>query len=119
MSKKIIAAVAITSILVPFAALAQQPNVPTLPSPGSWTEVKGIIDRIFSWLFAILLVVVAILVVYAGFNFITAAGDTDKINKARSTVTFAAVGLAVALLAKAIPAIVELIITGGRISPRP
>jgi len=62
---------------------------------------------ITDWIFTILIAFVMILVVIGAFRILTSAGDPEKVRKGRNYILYAAIGLAVALLAKAIPALVQ------------
>jgi len=59
------------------------------------------------WAFTIFMVVAVIMVLMGAFTILTAGEKIDQVNKGRDYLMFAAIGLAVALLAKAIPAIVR------------
>lgn len=71
--------------------------------------------NIFGWMFYGLIVLSLIMIVVAGFNYVTAGDNSEKVSKATKMIVFAAIGLAVALLAKAIPSIVANFLgaTGG------
>ena len=64
---------------------------------------------ITDWLFYILTLVVVLMVIYGGFVILTASGDPEKAGKGRAILTYAIIGLAVALLAKIIPSVVQFI----------
>lgn len=73
------------------------------------TTVKGLVDlmcNIFGWMFYGLIALSVIMVVIAGFNYVTAGDNAEKVSKANKMILYAAVGIAVALLAKGIPLIV-------------
>ena len=58
------------------------------------------LNSIVNWLFTILLIVAVIFILIAAFNFITAAGDPEKVKTARQFVIYALIGVVVALLAR-------------------
>ena len=62
------------------------------------------------WIFLFLVVLVLALVLIGAFNILTAAGDPGKIEKGRNYIMWAAIGLAVALLTRAVPAIVKFLV---------
>ena len=70
----------------------------------------GTLNLIIKWLFIIIMLVVTIMIMYGGFLFVTAAGDPDRAGKGKKVLTYAAVGLAVALLARVIPSLLRFII---------
>jgi hypothetical protein len=127
--KKKLASLALISLLVtpllPAIALAQpvdQCNVThdvgipgcTLGSCNFQTNpqcgiccVMNAIFTITDWIFYILVAVVALLVIWGGFTIATAGGAPDKVNAGRNFIMFAMLGFAIALLARAIPAVVR------------
>jgi len=66
-----------------------------LPEVGLIVTIERIAGMIFTLLIAISLIVLA----YAGFLFVTAGGDAEKVGEARKTITYAILGLIVAGLA--------------------
>jgi hypothetical protein len=58
------------------------------------------------WAFAFLVVIAILFILWAAFNYLTAQGDPEKVGKANQALLFSAVAIAVAILAKAIPALV-------------
>jgi hypothetical protein len=75
-----------------------------------------LIDTIYTvtdWIFAGVVALVVIFVLIGAFNLLTAAGNPEKVTSGRNYIIYAAVGMFVALLAKAIPAIVKAILRLG------
>ena len=68
------------------------------------------IYKITDWLFIILILFVTIMIIYGGFTIVTASGDPEKAGKGKQILTYAIIGLAIALLAKVIPSIVRFVI---------
>jgi len=64
--------------------------------------IYGITDLIF----VVLVAISGIMILLGAFNLLFAAGESEKINKGRNYIIYAAVGLAVGFLARAIPALV-------------
>ena len=58
------------------------------------------------WVFYILTTIVVIMIIAGGFIYLTAAGDPEKAGKGKSFIVYALIGLAIALFARVIPAIV-------------
>ena len=99
MFKKTLIAVAATSLVVlPLLVFAQA--IPTAPT--NLSSVGGIIrllNIIVGWFQRIVFIVAIIMILYAGFLFLTAAGNEEKVASARSTLLWGLVGIAVALVA--------------------
>ena len=70
--------------------------------------VLNTVYNVTDWIFIFLVVIVAVFVLIGAFNFITSAGDPEKTKSGRNYILYAAVGLAVAFLAKAVPGLVRL-----------
>jgi uncharacterized YccA/Bax inhibitor family protein len=73
------------------------------------TTTQGLIDlgcTIFDWMFYALIVFAIIMVVLAAFNYVTAGDNAEKVSKATKMIIYAAIGIAVALLAMGIPLLV-------------
>ncbi|MDD5738908.1 MAG: pilin [Candidatus Pacebacteria bacterium] len=70
----------------------------------------NIIYNITNWVFFIMTLVAVLMIVYGGFVYITAAGDPAKAGSGKSILTFAIIGLAIALIAKLIPSLVRFIL---------
>jgi hypothetical protein len=69
----------------------------------------GTIHYITNWVFYIIMIVVMIMVLYGAFTFLTSSGDPSKTGKATNVITFAVIGMIIALLARAIPQAVKYI----------
>ena len=70
-------------------------------------EVQSTISNITSYLVTISIGVALLMYVVAGFLYMSAAGDTNKLGMAKSIITFTTIGLIIILLAEAIVNIVE------------
>ena len=114
------ASVALT--LSPVLAFAQtQPPQNGLPDPDidSPQKVIDLICTVASWFFAILVVVAIIFILAAAFNYLTARGDAEKVGAANQSLIYAAVAVAVAVLARAIPLVVSNFLGAGTIQSCP
>jgi len=71
------------------------------------------VDAIYTatdWIFVIIMVVVGLLILWGALEIVTAAGAPEKVAAGRSKILYALIGLVVALLARAIPAVVEALL---------
>lgn len=93
----------------PFLTMAATPTGTTSP-PSKWTNVQQIIDflnEILDVLFTIFLIVAVIMLVLAAFNYLTAGGDEEKVDKAKNMVKYAVIAIIIALLAASIPTVLD------------
>lgn len=103
MNKKLLANIAATTVIAaaPLAAFAA-----VLPT--SCDELLVFIsDTVAKTLAAFIGAISIVILLVAAFQFLTAGGDAEKVKTARTTITWAVVGLAVALLSFNIRGIVE------------
>ena len=63
-----------------------------------------------NWVFYIMTLIAVLFVVLGGFTVLTAAGDPEKATKGKGMLTYAVIGLAIALLAKLVPSVVRFIL---------
>ncbi|HVM76808.1 MAG TPA: pilin [Candidatus Paceibacterota bacterium] len=96
-----------TSIAFSMMANAQTKN-PTPPNPvNDQSQLQTVLCNIIAWFFWIVIIVSVLMILYAAFTYATAGSNTEKTSQARRTITFAAIGIAVALLAYGFPSIVS------------
>ena len=110
--KKIIAAAAPAFVALGVAALVfAQTGLQTAPQgPNTIGGLLTIISNGINLLFTILIVISVIFIILAAFQFVTAGGDPNGVLMARQKLIWAAVGIIVATLARAIPTVVNNII---------
>lgn len=100
---------AISSIAAPIAALAVQTGPGEAPPPLQnlqFTQITGVLCTLAAWIFTILVVAAIIFVLIAAFNYLTAGGSEDKIKAANQRLIYAAVAVAVGIVARAFPFVV-------------
>ena len=68
------------------------------------------INTATNWIFYIMTLLAVLMIVFGGFTYIAAAGDPTKAGKGKTILTFAIIGLAIALIAKMIPTLVRFIL---------
>ncbi|OHA64092.1 MAG: hypothetical protein A2842_02190 [Candidatus Wildermuthbacteria bacterium RIFCSPHIGHO2_01_FULL_48_25] len=85
-------------------------NKITLCNPLSADSFTDIINNIMNFLFGVAIVFTPIMVVFAGFMFLTAGGNPAQFTKARSLLLWTAVGFGVILLAKGLTTVLRQII---------
>jgi magnesium-transporting ATPase (P-type) len=105
MKKILVLAVAILVLASPFLAAAQ--DSPIKDVAGLKNVLKKIAD-IIQWIFWIAAIVSAF---WAGFLYLTAAGETEKLSKARKQLWYTVVAIVIALLSTGLPALIENILT--------
>lgn len=103
--KKFLSIAALGLLLLPVAAMAQPlptpPDIAATPT-AFFTSIK----TIFNLLFALLLVLAVVFVLFAAFKYLTAAGDPEKVKSANHQIMYAAIAIVIALVARAVPGLV-------------
>lgn len=75
--------------------------------PGSATQrLLGIINRVINLMMGLLIALAVIFIIYAGYLYLTAAGEGEQYETAKRIIWYAAIAIAVALLSKGIVFIV-------------
>lgn len=105
------------SCAVPVVVQAQTPGTSGIPGGTGITEAPEVdpmraLDIVINVLFSLLLIFAAIMLIVAGFQFVTAGGDTEAVRKARDKVMYAVIGLLVAFVAKGVVIFVQRIFAG-------
>ncbi|MBI2639470.1 MAG: hypothetical protein HYW90_01090 [Candidatus Sungbacteria bacterium] len=81
--------------ILPLVALAQ-----TGAGPSSVSQLINLINQIATWFEAIVFILAIIMILVAAFQFLTAAGNEEKVATARKSLIWGLVGIAVALFAR-------------------
>lgn len=76
--------------------------------------LPGIIINILNGIIAVSGLIAVIFVLIGGINYMTSAGDTSKLEKAKKTILYAVIGMAIAALAFAIVNFTIINIIGGQ-----
>jgi len=83
-------------------------SIPAAGSLNIWTILKKVLD----WFFNIVIIIGALYIVYAGWIYITAAGDDEKAKKGLSGLVQALIGIGIALLAKGLIYVISQFVIG-------
>jgi multisubunit Na+/H+ antiporter MnhB subunit len=99
--------------VIPFAHAAN----PNPPSPvQSQSDLQKVLCNIVAYFFWIVIIISVIMILYAAFSYVTARDDTERTSRARRTLTYAAIGIAVALLAYGFPSIIAGFFPGANLT---
>jgi type III secretory pathway component EscU len=102
----------ILALVLPAMAFAQATPIAPVTSnvpQGNITSLQSVLQlfcTVFSWAFYFLIVLAVIFIIVAGFKYLTAAGDPEKVKAAGTMLIYTAVAIVVALLARAVPLII-------------
>jgi hypothetical protein len=100
MKKYILPVLAISMLVaMPVLCAAQPFTTITVPS-GEGVDIWVILPKALNWFFNIVLIIATIMMISAGYRYITAGGDETKVKGAMNNLIYALVGVGVAVLAK-------------------
>lgn len=83
------------------------PDKIALCNPLQSSTIGDLIKRLSDFVFNVALILTPILVLYAGFLFLTSAGDPKKVSAAKSIILWTVIGLGIILLSKGIVAVMK------------
>jgi len=104
--------------VLPAIALAQAGGIAgQSPVTGSEVDINEILRTIVNFLTALLIILAVVFIIWAAFIYLTAGGDAEKVGNANKMLIYAAVAIAIALLAQGIVYIVAQLFTAGEVAP--
>lgn len=94
-------------LAMPVVTYAQPATTFSVESIGSQiglgdADLKETVLNIMRWMLGIMTLIAVVMIIYAGFVWLTAAGNEDNVDKAKKIISAAVIGLIVVLLAWAI-----------------
>ncbi len=101
----------ILSSLYFITAYAANINI-TLPVPAGNRSFDSLVGTIFTGITAFGLAVAPIIIVWGGYEIMTAAGNAEKVKTGRKAILYASIGLAGVILAQVVVALVKELVTG-------
>lgn len=112
--KKSFLFIASVGISLPILGMAQiSGSVPgggsvpvSIPNPLSCNDLNCVFIKIIDGLLKIAIPLVAIMVLYAGFQMLTAGGDEKKYSNGKQTLKYAVIGFAIILISKGVTNII-------------
>jgi len=109
--KKILLNLLLIGIILALPLLALAVGHDTSVKPPATINIADTITNITNFAFTILLVVAAMMLVFAAFQFITSQGDIEKVKSARDYVLYALIGVIVAFMSRGLVALVQTFIS--------
>lgn len=104
--KKIFFGILTVSLLIPFAIQAV-----TIPNPLKADTFEDLLNSIIDFIFYLALGITPLMIVIAGFYFITAEGNPAKIETGKTLIKWALIGLIIVICAKGLIQLLQEIFT--------
>jgi heme/copper-type cytochrome/quinol oxidase subunit 2 len=95
-------------------ALAQTGNEVEIVNPLGEQSIWGVINRAINFLFMACLYGGMVMIIWAGWTYITSQGDAGKNKKAMQMISSVIIGIVIVLLARAIIGFTYYIVTGNK-----
>ena len=76
-------------------------------------EILGVFDQVTNYFVALVILVAVIMIIKGGFDFLSAGANTEKVSRGRKTLIWGVLGLALAILARAIVSLVTSVVSRG------
>lgn len=109
----VVGAASAAGTMVAFAQSTQVNTSVTLLDPLGGTNFSKVTTNVIQFLATDIAIPLTVIMVLVGaFQMMTSAGDPEKFSQGRKTLTYAAIGFAVALLATGITSLINNILTG-------
>ena len=102
----LLAVIVIPMMGVMVNAQAAPPSAPSEGPITSVSQVKTLLENILGWIYTFFFIFAAIFILIAAFQYLTAAGDEEKVKKAKNMLIYAVIAIAIALVAMGIDNIV-------------
>jgi len=82
-----------------------------LENPLKYDKIEDVIGAIAGFVFQIALILAPLMLIIAGFLFVTSMGEPDKVRKAKDLALYTIIGLVIVLLARGLVALIAEILT--------
>ena len=82
-----------------------------IKNPLKYTEIDQIIMAIAGFVFQIALILAPLMLIIAGFLFVTSMGEPEKVRKAKDLALYTIIGLVIVLLARGLVTLIAQILT--------
>lgn len=94
-------------------AFGQPTDIPGIPPVGPETVggLVEIVQAVVSWVYIVFFIIGVLFILFAAFSYLTAGGDAERVAKAKNQLIYAAIAIAVALLAVGFEAIIRTFLT--------
>ena len=97
-----VAAAFVPAQLVSADSKAQVQSGVDMTGASSSMDVPGVIAAVVNFLSVVVGALSVIMIIVAGFKYVTSGGDSGKVTSAKNTIVYAVIGLIIVILAQAI-----------------
>ena len=83
---------------------------PASPKINSITAILTLVNTLVNWFFTIVMAIAVLMLIIAGFTWMTSGGNEEKITTARKMLIWALVGIAIALLSRGLVTLIQTLV---------
>ena len=95
----------------PLAEVKAQP-ASSIPNPLNADSFAELINNIAKWVFNIAIALATVMFLIGGFQFLVSGGNEEKVTKAKKTMFWSAVGLAICLIGSGFTSLIRQLLGG-------
>lgn len=100
------------AVSLPLIKVKAQPSPVSIPNPLDATSFTDLVGDIIVWVRNIGVAIAIIMIIYAGFLFMTSGGSEEKVTRARKTLIWSLIGLAILIIGGAWITLIKNILGG-------
>lgn len=89
----------------------------TIPNPLKVNTIMELLNSIALFLLGLVLAIGVIVLIWAGFLYVTAAGDKEKLETAKKAIVWAIIGIILALVANGLVLVIKDVLSGSSSTP--
>lgn len=114
--KKAVLILSIISLIILFDGIVMAQTISGFEPPtdiNSFDQIVTLVSDVVRWIYILFFIIAVAIIIFAAFTYLGAGDNPDNAVKARKMITYAAIAIAVALLAVSFRIIIENFLTGG------
>jgi hypothetical protein len=73
-------------------------------------DIEAVMNKIIGWVFVAFFALAGLFILLAGFQYLTAGGDAAKVKAAKTKLIYAAIAIAIALVARSVTGLIQAFI---------
>ncbi len=110
MRKSFIVCIFLTTTLLVFLPFVNEIGAIEIPNPLKYNTFTYLINAIIDFLVVVALALSSLMIVIAGYYFVTAQGNPQKVQTGKDIILYTLIGLGIILFAKAVTSILKFVI---------
>ncbi len=100
-------------VLLPVLAMAQGAGISEVKPLSGDTNIATLMGKVANWATGLLIALSTLFIIFAAFLYVTAGADPGNVDKAKTIIMYAVIGIVVALLSQVVAGVVKAVIGTG------